>query len=457
MHHSIENKLNTYKAISIIGLIMIALLQSIWVYNTYSLMEKEFRNKINKLFYSSINDDIYVQFNRITYSSPLVIGEFKDPNDIKDKNGVEIVMSDFLEKKLHIPLSMQTLDSAYSASLKKEGIKCQYKLQKFNPKTQKVFSLIRSNLHSLSEIKTTVVPIRKDKSLAVQAVIMSPYKIIFEHMALLLISTVLLFILVIYCIAYQIQIIIRQNKISRLREDFSYAMIHDMKTPINTIIIGTRILHSGRLENKPEKKEKHFSIINEELKHLLTLINQILTISKLENGKLELNKQCIPLQPMINSMVETFKVKADKNISFNINLKADNVYADKEYLKEALENLIDNALKYSKSEGVNIDISSTNDEVIGCTTIHVKDNGLGMTEDDQKIIFDKFERASAVRRTSKGGATGFGLGLNYVYQVMKAHGGSVEVNSKKGEYSEFILFFPNEINKSTENDKIIIS
>jgi len=352
---------------------------------------------------------------------------------------------------------MQTLDSAYSASLKKEGIKCQYKLQKINPKTQKVFSSIMPNLHSLSEIKTTIVPIRKDKSLAVQAIIMSPYKIIFEHMALLLIGTVLIFILVIYCIAYQIQIIIRQNKISRLREDFSYAMIHDMKTPINTIIIGTRILHSGRLDDKPGKKEKHFSIINEELKHLLALINQILTISKLENGKLELNKQCIPLQPMIDSMAETFKVKAGKNISFNIDLKADKVYADNEYLKETLENLIDNALKYSKSEGVHIDILSANDEVIGCTTIHVKDNGLGMTEDDQKVIFDKFERASAVRRTSKGGATGFGLGLNYVYQVMKAHGGSVEVNSKKGEYSEFILFFPNEINKSTENDKIIIS
>lgn len=444
MPKAIENKINLYKAVSIIGLILIALLQSIWVYHTYSLLENELKNKINKIFYSSINDEAYILFDRETYKEPIVVADCTNPNDIKDKNGVEIVMLNFLEVKMHMPISMQTLDSVYAASLKKEGVTCSYKLQKINLRTKHVIESIRPNLHSLSEIATTIVPIHKDKSIAIQAIIISPYKIILERMALFLIGTILIFILVIYCIAYQIQIILRQNKISRLREDFSYALIHDMKNPLNTIIMGMRILHSGKLDDKPEKKEKNFHLINEESERLLTLINKILTISKLENGKMELNEQQVHLPPIVQCIAEAFKAKVNKKVSFHFSLQAEYVYTDEECLKEILENLIDNALKYSKNEGVHLDITSADNEVTGCTSIHVKDNGLGMTEDDQKIIFDKFERASAARRTPKGGATGFGLGLNYVYQVMKAHGGSIEVNSKKGMYSEFTLYFPNE-------------
>lgn len=226
-----------------------------------------------------------------------------------------------------------------------------------------------------------------------------------------------------------------------------------MKTPLSSILIGSKVLHSGRIENKPEKKERHFKIIEEESQHLLSLINRLLTISKLESGKLELHRQPVELLPMIEDIAERFKLKASKEVLFNINLQTDNIFADEEYLRETLENLVDNAIKYSKNSGVHIDISSSDKEVGSCTTIHIKDDGLGMTATDQKKIFEKFERASAVGLTRKGGATGFGLGLNYVFQVMKAHGGSVDVNSEKGKYSEFILLFPNEI----EEDKIIVT
>lgn len=110
-------------------------------------------------------------------------------------------------------------------------------------------------------------------------------------MGLLLIATVILMIFVIGCIVYQIKIIARQNKIAQLREDFSYAMIHDMKTPLSSITMCTSFLHSGRLDDKPEMKEKYFTIVENEADHLLALTNKILTLSKLENHKLEMNKK----------------------------------------------------------------------------------------------------------------------------------------------------------------------
>ena len=117
-------------------------------------------------------------------------------------------------------------------------------------------------------------------------------------------------------------------------------------------------------------------------------------------------------------------IKTEKTIHFTTDLKTEKVYADEEFLKEAISNLIDNAIKYSK-ESVKINISSSSDA--NHDIINIYDNGIGIPQKDQKKIFEKFERASAIKQTRKGGPSGFGLGLNYVYQVMEAHEGRVYI------------------------------
>ena len=112
---------------------------------------------------------------------------------------------------------------------------------------------------------------------------------------------------------------------------------------------------------------------------------------------------------------------------------------DEEFFKELMSNLIDNAIKYSK-KSIEIKISSHYDDKY--TIIKIYDNGMGISEKDQRTIFDKFERASATKPTKFGGATGFGLGLNYVYQVIEAHEGKIYVNSIEGDFTEFTLFIP---------------
>lgn len=435
------NKTSFYKFITIIGLIVVTLLQLFWTINTYQLMKKYYIDAINRQFIKSINKELYMEFTEKYPKIQLLLVSFPQNEFGMGKDGTDLAIGEVMygiKKNMNI----KRLDSIYTASLKEAGLYSQYKLIMVNNKKHQIVFSIRNKLKSSFSLSTKLIPIKLDKSIAIQAIIMSPYKDILSKMTLLLIATVLMFILILYCIVYQIRIIIRQKKIATVREDFSYAMVHDMKTPLSSILMGAHVLRSGKLESKPEKKERYFNIIEEETQRLLSLINKILLISKLENEKIELKKEWIDIQTLLAPICEKFKLKANKEIIFTITLNASKIYADEEYLKEVMENIIDNSIKYSNPEEVHITITSENDEKECCSIIRIKDNGIGMSEEDMHVIFDKFERASAVKRTSKGGATGFGLGLNYVFHVMKAHNGRIEVNSDKNKYSEFALFFP---------------
>lgn len=252
-------------------------------------------------------------------------------------------------------------------------------------------------------------------------------------------GTVLALGLLLFAIRKQVDIIRRQDELAQIREDFSYAMIHDMKNPISSILMGIKMLRSGKVDNKPEKKERYFDILEAESQHLLTLANKVLTISKLEHGQLLLDKSRIELRPMLESLVNTFTAKVDKPISFRLDLKEEVVYADGEYLKEVLSNLIDNAVKYSK-DTIDIQITSClHNEYI---QIKVKDNGIGIPLSAQRTVFDKFERVIEQPNANTGKVAGFGLGLNYVMNVIRTHGGYVGVESLEGKYSEFTVSLP---------------
>ena len=211
-----------------------------------------------------------------------------------------------------------------------------------------------------------------------------------------------------------------------------------MKTPISSILMGIQILETGKLDTRPEKRAKLFHILKDESEHLLALTEKVLTLSKLENHQLNLFREMLSLRSMLDDLIEKFSAKADKPVHFSLALEAETVVADGEFLKEAISNLIDNAIKYSGAS-VAITISSFC-KPDGAVVIKVKDNGFGIPLKDQSRIFEKYERASATERSRKGGASGFGLGLNYVFRVAEAHGGTVEVESIEGEYSEIFSF-----------------
>lgn len=288
-------------------------------------------------------------------------------------------------------------------------------------------------------VKPKYFPIRSDYTQVVQLIITNPNKTFLERMGLMLAGTFIIVLLVIVCISYQVRFISRFEKIFQIREDFSYAMIHDMKTPLTSIIMALNFLRSGKLDNRQEMKDKYFDIAENEADHLLTLTNKVLTISKLENHKLEMNKTEVELTPIIEKLTEKFKAKSQKTVNFITDRKAETAYADAEYLEEVLSNLIDNSIKYS-GESVEIRISTARDDRY--TVLKVHDNGFGISDKDIHLIYRKYERASAAKRNRRKGTSGFGLGLNFVDQVVEAHHGKIFVSSIEGEFTEFTIYLP---------------
>ena len=421
-------------ALTFLGLIGALALQAVWLYNVYTLI----RNDIQKECTSILDTALYEETNIISSHIPDGYEILGGPQNDSISSNTYLYEGIY---KLGLQYSITEIDSIAGVYLHKKDINADYVICNVNPKTKEIYD--KSNTHKLFQlglIKSDIIPTRLDFSQGVQIILENPFKYIFERMGLLIISTLIILSFVISCIICQIRIIARMNKIFQIREDFTYAMIHDMKTPLSSIFTALYFLHSGRLDNKPETKEKYYTIAENEVDHLLTLTNKVLTLSKLESHKLEMNREDVSLEPMVENLTVKFTAKAQKPVRFTADLKAPAVYADKEYLEEILSNLIDNAIKYSKPEGVDIRIRSELNEKY--TVVKVHDNGLGISEADQRTIFNKYERAAAGRKKNKNRPSGFGLGLNFVQQVMHAHEGKVFVTSIEGEFTEFALLFP---------------
>ena len=434
--------MNRYiRIITVIGLIAIVLVQFIWLSSSYQAIKNNLVRESNILFKEAVDREIFIRIDSINPSEDIIMSQ--ESTD----DGELVIQTEYLQEaalKYGSDISLQRLDKIFTALLLEKEMPNSVRINKIMILNDSIIGYMEKRKLSHWDIKTKQVPIRLDQSIGVQAILENPIASVFKRMGLLMIATIILMLFVIGCIVYQIKIISKLNKIFQIREDFSYAMIHDMKTPLSTIFMTLNFLHTGRLDDKPDKKEKYFQIAESEADHLLTLTNKVLTISKLEKHKLEMHKEELELEPIIDKLIDKFTAKAEKPVHFIKDLQTEVIYADEEFFGEVLSNLIDNAIKYSK-ESVEITLSSTSNELY--TILKVHDNGLGISDEDQKVIFNKYERAAAGRQKRKKGSSGFGLGLNFVQQVVEAHEGKIIVNSIEGEFTEFVIYLPQIIQK----------
>ena len=419
--------------LSVVGLIGAMALQMIWIYNSYELIKNDILNEGYATIEKALEEEGNMRFGQTPKGTKIMSGPTNDTIP---------PMTYFYERlsDMGYPMSLHNLDSITAELLTQNGLGNQYYIDIINLKTgEKINGIGTQKEPSFMAVKPKYFPIRSDYTQVVQLIITNPNKTFLERMGLMLAGTFIIMLLVIVCISYQVRFISRFEKIFQIREDFSYAMIHDMKTPLTSIIMALKFLRSGKLDNRQEMKDKYFDIAENEADHLLTLTNKVLTISKLENHKLEMNRTEVELTPIIDKLTEKFKAKSQKTVNFITDIKAETAYADAEYLEEVLSNLIDNSIKYS-GESVEIRISTAQDDRY--TMLKIRDNGFGISEKDIHLIFQKFERASAIKRSRKNGASGFGLGLSFVDQVVKAHHGKIFVTSIEGEFTEFIIYLP---------------
>ena len=425
---------NKYKYVSVGAMVAVILLLGLYMWMTYRSAVRDISEQAGNqlpwaMFYESYNRaEILSQGD--TLSLPDLRGDLSLVSSVEG-------MNDVLSHRYHSEVSLDTLALFVDSLLSVINIDRNFTILEVDHAGKTLRS--SNNLVKPTSLKSRVFSIRRDQSKGLQLALNNPYPTLVKRLSPLFLASAIILILFGAILLRLLHYVDEQKMMADLRNDFSYAMVHDMKSPLSSIIMGARFLHSGKVDDKPQIKEKYYSIIESEAEHLLALVNKLLTISKLENKKLILNKQPVNLEPIINDLVEKAKAKTEKNIDFIVNLHAKTVNADEQYLTEAISNLIDNAIKYSKDE-IKISIKSQNTDKYVLLKVH--DNGIGISKEDQLIIFDKFGRAAVHEQNRKGGVSGFGLGLNYVDQVMQAHGGKVTVASEKDNFSEFTLYIP---------------
>ncbi len=231
----------------------------------------------------------------------------------------------------------------------------------------------------------------------------------------------------------------KEIRLAELKSDFVSNVSHEIRTPLALISMYAETLKLKRL-SKPEKYERYIGTIHAESVKLSAIVNNILNFSKLEKGKKFFGLVPEPVNELIETILHSYKPHFEENqveVSYTPLERNILIKADREGVSEAINNLLDNAIKYGKESGKKVSVK--------CITqkknvfIEVEDNGIGISAKDKNHIFDKFYRVTKGDLANK--VKGSGLGLNIVKQIMKSHGGAVSVKSKPGEGSCFRLKF----------------
>ncbi len=231
---------------------------------------------------------------------------------------------------------------------------------------------------------------------------------------------------------YLFRTVSRLRTIEEMKDDFVSNMTHELKTPIAIAYSANDALLNYDTSNDPDKKTKYLTIANKQLKRLGELVENILAMSMERRKTMKLRPEDIQLREITEEIAAAQRMRGDKDITINVNV-ADNIVveADKTHLANVLNNLIDNAIKYS-DDCVEISISGDNNEV------SVRDNGIGIPSKSIPYLFNKFYRVPHGNRQD---VRGYGIGLYYVKSILDKMGWDIEVKSIEGEGSVFIIKF----------------
>jgi len=262
---------------------------------------------------------------------------------------------------------------------------------------------------------------------------------LFKKILATLSSSIILLLVIIACFSYAIYIILKQKKLSNLKNDFINNMTHEFKTPIATVSLAAEALSDANISMKKEFVDKYVAVIKDETKRLGTQVEQVLQAAIMDKEDLKINKSKQDINELLIDCVEKAKIQLDQaDASITLNLNADNYTTeiDAHHFYNAITSLLDNAIKYATK--VPKIVLSTNN--IGHQLqIKIKDNAIGISSEQQTHIFEKFYR---VPTGNIHNVKGFGLGLSYVHYVIKAHQGIIRVDSALGKGSIFIIDLP---------------
>ncbi len=277
--------------------------------------------------------------------------------------------------------------------------------------------------------------INPDEGIYYQAYMTPLTRHIISEMSGVIVTIFLLMVAFIMAFWYLFRMVSRLRTIEEMKDDFVSNMTHELKTPIAIAYSANDALLNYDTANDPQKKVTYLNIANKQLKRLGELVENILAMSMERRKTMKLKPEEIQLHSFVDEIAAAQRMRGGKNISINVNIDDSIIVeADRTHLSNILNNLIDNAIKYS---GDSVEITISGDE----REISVADNGIGIPSKSIPYLFNKFYRVSHGNRQD---VRGYGIGLYYVKSILDKMGWTIEVKSTEGEGSVFTIKFHND-------------
>ncbi|WBX78012.1 HAMP domain-containing sensor histidine kinase [Tenacibaculum ovolyticum] len=261
---------------------------------------------------------------------------------------------------------------------------------------------------------------------------------LYKSLLVNILLSVLLVVIILFSFWYALRIILKQKQLSQIKTDFINNMTHEFKTPLASIGTAAVTIEEPEIIRNESMVRQFTKVIKEENERMNKQVEMILKLAQNDHLISKLNKEDIDINNIVRSVVSQHNTRLDKNkgtITYEVKAQQTRIKIDEMHIYQTINNLVDNAIKYSYN-AVDVKIISENKNEY--LVIHVIDKGIGIKKEDEKRIFEKFYRVSTKDLHN---IKGFGLGLSYVKQIVEAHNGYIKLlSSKKG--STFSLFLP---------------
>lgn len=337
-------------------------------------------------------------------------------------------------------VDMKKIYAAYQAELARRDIHASflldtlYILPKAGANNVIIFNGLRKQTNH--RFSTLPLPINPVRHLFVQATFETPVPYLLRRMAWLLGCSLMLLLLTTGCFVFMLRTILRQKKLSDIKNDFINNMTHELKTPIATVNAAVDALLNFGVLNDPRKTEEYLHISQSNLQRLSDLVEKVLNLAVEDKQEFEFRTEPVSLAEILCELAASHRIKAAKTVVFNMHIPFGTmVQVDRMHFGNVINNLIDNAIKYSYDR---VTISFNYEQEPHGWQLTVADNGIGIPKAYQASVFDRFFR---VPTGDLHQVKGFGLGLAYVRQVVEKHGGSISLASEPGKGSAFVLKF----------------
>jgi two-component system, OmpR family, phosphate regulon sensor histidine kinase PhoR len=405
-------------ALGIISVIGIFSIQMYWVKKAFDLKNQQFRQSVMVSLRNVAN-----QISK-AYKLPEI------------SNPVNQFSSDYYVVNLRLPLEQSTLEHLLKEEFKKANINTDFEYGIYDCETDKIVfgAHINSDFENTDESQHSILP-KTNKFLNYFGVkFPSQNSYLTSKLDFWIISSIITMIVMAF-FGYAMFVILTQKRLSEVQRDFVNNMTHEFQTPISTIKIATEVLSQNKIIENPERMQKYVSIIRQENNRLKNQVEAVLATAKMGKGKIELDIQLQELHQILNEASESVSAGLVDGFSMNLQANRTSIYADRMHLMNVIRNLIDNAIKYSPKP-IDVNVTTWNEK--DCIIIAISDKGIGIEKEYISKIFDKFYR---VPTGNVHNVKGFGLGLNYVHEMVKLHKWKINVKSepKKGTTFEIVI------------------